>query len=128
MIAAARLGGGRMLRSYLESTAGDLGLMILGAIAHGQLFNNLGDGPIEAQMFLVGNPLIALGMMRAHAEAGVYAPLRVMFSASGPDTTMITYDRPSRMFGQWPERVFADTGKMLDEKLEILVQRIGAVV
>ena len=48
------------------------------------LYRLLEDGPARAQMFLIGNPLIALTMMRVHAEAGVYAPLRVMFSSDGP--------------------------------------------
>ncbi len=112
------------LEHYLQTIAGDLGLMILGSVRHGEILGLIG-GPNRSGMFLIGNPLTALGLMRVHAEAGVYAPLRVMFTEAISGQTRITYDRPSRLFGQWPEPVFASTGLMLDEKLERLVGLIG---
>jgi uncharacterized protein (DUF302 family) len=126
MLIFARLAGKVKLKSYLDSIAGELGLMILGTVPHGRLYQLLGDGPPRAQMFLIGNPLIALTMMRVHAEAGVYAPLRVMFSGDGPSRTMITYDRPSKMFGQWQKPLFQQTGQVLDQKMETLVRRLAA--
>lgn len=126
MLIFTRLGGKAKLKSYLDLIAGELGLMILGTVPHGRFYRLLGDGPPRAQMFLIGNPLIALTMMRVHAEAGVYAPLRVMFSGDGPSRTVITYDRPSRMFGQWQEPVFQQTGQVLDQKMETLIRRLTA--
>lgn len=108
------------LERYFKRIAGDLGLMILGSVRHGSILGLFG-GPERAQMFLIGNPLVALGMMRQHPEAGVYAPLRVMFTEASSGQTRMTYDRPSRLFGQWPEPVFSLSGSMLDEKLERLV-------
>ena len=108
------------LERHLQAVAGDRGLMILGSVRHGTMFGLLG-GPKRSAMFLIGNPLTALGLMQVHPEAGVYAPLRVMFTEAKLGQTRITYDRPSRLFGQWPEPVFASTGSMLDEKLERLV-------
>ena len=118
--------GKAKLKSYLDSIAGELGLMILGTVPHGRLYQLLGDGPPRAQMFLIGNPLIALTMMRLHAEAGVYAPLRVMFCGDGLSKTAITYDRPSKMFGQWREPVFPQTGQLLDQKMEALIKKLAA--
>lgn len=112
------------IEDYLRGVAGKSGLMILGTIAHGKLLGMLG-GPSEAQMFLLGNPLIALKMMRVHAQAGVYAPLRVMFSAGGSGETVVTYDQPSKMFGQWDEPIFQETGKLLDEKMTGLIHELG---
>jgi uncharacterized protein (DUF302 family) len=112
------------LRAYLNHVGGEDGLMILGSIPHGSLLGLLG-GPSQARMFLVGNPLIALTMMRIHPQAGVYAPLRVMFSGDSLGRTIITYDRPSMIFGQWTEPVFQETGKMLDLKMENLLCKIG---
>ncbi len=112
------------LERYIQRIAGDLGLMILGSVPHGSILGLLG-GPKRAEMFLIGNPLVALGMMQLHPVAGVYAPLRVMFTEASSGQTRITYDRPSRLFGQWPEPVFASTSLMLDEKLERLVRLLG---
>jgi uncharacterized protein (DUF302 family) len=126
MVIFARTGGTAKIKRYLNGVAGELGLMILGKVPHGRLNRVLEEGPPHAQMFLIGNPLIALTMMQVHAEAGVYAPLRVMFSADGPNKTVITYDQPSKMLGQWPESVFAHTGQLLDQKLETLIQTLAA--
>ena len=76
-------------------------------------------------MFLIGNPLIALNMMRVHVESGVYAPLRLMFSEDGPNKTVITYDRPSKMFAQWQESVFQQTGQILDQKMQTLIRKLA---
>ena len=120
----SRFKGAEALTSYLREVAGGPGLMVLGTIGHGRVLGLLG-GPAQSQMFLIGNPLIALEMMRVHAQAGVYAPLRVMFSGDGPETTTVTYDRPSKMFGQWNEPIFQETGKLLDEKMEALIRQIA---
>ena len=64
-----RVSGKSKLKAYLNSVAGELGLMILGTVPHGRLYRLLEDGPPRAQMFLIGNPLIALNMMRVHAES-----------------------------------------------------------
>jgi uncharacterized protein (DUF302 family) len=125
MLIFIRLGGKSKLKSYLNSVAGESGLMILGTVPHGRLYRLLEDGPTRAQMFLIGNPLIALNMMRVHAESGVYAPLRVMFSEDGPNKTVITYDQPSRMFGQWQDPVFQQTGQILDQKMETLIRELA---
>ncbi len=119
-----RLKSESKLRLYFNDIAGDVGLMILGTIPHGRIFSSLG-GPPESQLFLIGNPLIALTMMRVHPQAGVYAPLRVMFSGAGPNKTTITYDRPSKVFGQWSEPIFNETGKLLDGKMEALIRTIS---
>jgi uncharacterized protein (DUF302 family) len=112
------------LEHYLRRIAGNLGLMILGSVRHGKILGLL-QGPTRAAMFLIGNPLTALGLMQVHPEAGVYAPLRVMFTEAKSGQTRITYDRPSGLFSQWPEPVFASTGLMLDQKLEQLVALLG---
>jgi uncharacterized protein (DUF302 family) len=110
---------------HRDRVAGELGLMILGTVPHGRLYRLLEDGPPRAQMFLIGNPLIALNMMRVHAESGVYAPLRLMFSEDGSNKTVITYDRPSKMFAQWQESVFQQTGQILDQKMQTLIRKLA---
>lgn len=112
------------LEDYLKDVAGKSGLMILGTIPHGKLLGILG-GPTESQLFLLGNPLIALNLMRVHAEAGVYAPLRVMFVAGESSQTVVTYDRPSRVFAQWEEAIFRSTGELLDEKMTALIHELS---
>ena len=107
--------------SYINQNGGVLGLMILGSIPHGMLLSLSGERHRAIQL-LIGNPLIALSMMKIHPEAGVYAPIRVMFSENDFGKTVITYEKPSTLFGQWNEQIFQDTGKLLDEKMETLIR------
>jgi uncharacterized protein (DUF302 family) len=98
--------------------------MILGTVRHGLIMSAL-NGPRHAQMFLIGNPLTALGLMREFKQAGLYAPMRLMFHDDGPNRTIITYDAPSRAFGQFDSHRFLQTGELLEEKLEALVRKIS---
>ena len=107
--------------SYINQNGGVLGLMILGSIPHGMLLSLSGERHRAIQL-LIGNPLIALSMMKTHPESGVNAPLRVMFSENDFGKTVITYDKPSTLFGQWNEPIFQNTGKLLDEKMETLIR------
>jgi len=109
---------------YIHQNSGVLGLMILGSIPHGLIISLTGERR-RAKQYLIGNPLLAQAMMKVHPEAGVYAPLRVMFHENDLGKTVITYEKPSTLFGQWTEQVFQETGKLLDEKMEILVRLIA---
>src|ERR1035437_4696987 len=65
--------------AYINQNTGVLGLMILGSIPHGSIISLSGERQRAVQL-LIGNPLIAMSMMKIHPEAGVYAPLRVFIS------------------------------------------------
>jgi len=111
---------------YIHQNSGALGLMILGSVPHGLIISLSGERH-RAKQFLIGNPLLAQAMMKVHPEAGVYAPLRVMFTENELGKTVITYEKPSTLFGQWTEQVFQDTGKLLDEKMETLIRLIANI-
>jgi hypothetical protein len=51
----SRFKGPTALKEYLHQVAGEPGLMILGTITHGRMLGLLG-GPVQTQMFLIGNP------------------------------------------------------------------------
>ena len=111
--------------AYINQNTGVLGLMILGSIPHGMMLSLSGERHRAIQLF-VGNPMIALSMMKIHPEAGVYAQLRLFIHEIDQNKTLITYDRPSLLFGQWDEQLFHDTGKLLDEKMETLIRFIDS--
>ena len=76
-------------------------------------FSRVGEGPA---LILVDGALC----YRA------FGPSAAVAAALAPHFTVITYDRPSRMFGQWQEPVFQQTGQVLDQKMEILIRRLAA--
>jgi uncharacterized protein (DUF302 family) len=103
-----------------------MGLMILGTIRHG-LFMSALNGPKQAQMFLIGNPLTAMSLMNEFEQAAVYAPMRIMFHDDGSDRIIVTYDAPSKTFGQFDSPRFRRTGAMLEKKMEALINRISSL-
>ncbi len=109
---------------YIHQHAGVIGLMIMGSLPQGLVMSLSGERH-RAKLLLIGNPLIAMNMMKVHPEVGVYAPLRVLFTENEVGKTIITYEKPSTLFGQWGEQIFQDSGKLLDEKMETLVRLLA---
>ena len=104
---------------YIHQNAGVLGLMIMGSIPQGLVLSLSGERH-RAKLFMIGNPLIAMNMMKLHPEVGVYAPLRVLFCENELGKTVITYEKPSTLFGQWSEEIFLSR---LKKKVEYKVDR-----
>jgi len=104
-----------------KSMEGEQGLMLFGAMAHGNLMN-LSGTPRKAKRYLVGNPLVAHEMMRIDFRAGLYAPLSLLIYESAPGRTRIEYDLPSSVFGQFGNTFVTDVALKLDEKLENVLE------
>jgi len=65
----------------------------------------------------IGNPLTAESMVRYHAGAGQYAPLRLVLYEANRGC-VIAYDRPSDQFGQFGDERVTRVGHDLDRELE----------
>jgi len=106
-------------RSAIDAMAGSSGFMLFGTINHGELLA-LFEEPRKAIQYSVGHPLIALQMTRRDLRAGLYAPLRVLiYEEDGK--TVLEYDRPSSLFGQFDDPEVSAVASSLDQKLEALV-------
>jgi len=65
----------------------------------------------------IGNPLTAESMLRYHPGAGQYAPLRVVLYEEGSGS-VIAYDLPSDLFGQFGDERVTQVGRDLDRELQ----------
>src|SRR5262249_10699445 len=65
----------------------------------------------------IGNPLTAESMVRYHAGAAQYAPLRLALYEEGGGS-VIAYDLPSDQFGQFGDERVTKVGRDLDRELE----------
>jgi uncharacterized protein (DUF302 family) len=106
-------------RSRLEAMAGPSGFMLFATLDHGSLLTLFGP-PRRAMHYVIGNPLFALQMTRRKLGAGLYAPLRVLIYEEGEET-VLEYDSPSSVFGQFDDPEVAAVASMLDAKLAALV-------
>lgn len=73
--------------------------------------------PIESKFYLVGNAVIARGLFKYSAPAGLGAPVRVCVSQRDGEDARIDLDLPSAFFGKFPEVSESDVPKLLDEEM-----------
>ena len=73
--------------------------------------------PIESKFYLVGNAVIARGLFRYTAAAGLGAPVRICVSQRDGEETRIDMDQPSAFFGKFPELMQSDVPKLLDAEM-----------
>jgi hypothetical protein len=70
----------------------------------------------------IGNPLTAESMVRYQAGAAQYAPLRVvLYEENGG--SVLAYDLPSDLFGQFGDERVASVGRELDRELDQALRR-----
>ncbi len=67
---------------------------------HGALLETFG-GARNAIQYEIGNPLTAATMTHYRLDAALYAPLRVVLYENAVGLSVIEYDRPSSLFGQF---------------------------
>jgi uncharacterized protein (DUF302 family) len=112
------------VRNYVKGIEGPLGLMIFNVIDHGLLLSLAGK-TARAKQYVVGNPLIALQMTQKDVRAGLYAPLRIYVREDGPNKSVIEYDLPSTLFGQFQNAEVDRVAMMLDQKLEAAIDYVA---
>src|SRR6202043_1567843 len=73
--------------------------------------------PIESKFYLVGNAVIARGLLQYSGAAGLGAPGRICVSQRDGEETRIDMDLPSAFFSKFPEMRPSSVPALLDEKL-----------
>ena len=106
----------------LRAAEGAQGLMIFMVFDHGAALNMVGARR-NAKQYLIGNPLTAIQMTQHDIRAALYAPLRVLVYEQSEGHTVVEYDQPSSLFGQFGRQDVTSVALGLDAKLEqVLVQ------
>jgi len=101
----------------IKAAAGAQGLMIFSVLDHGAALNMVGAGR-NARQYLIGNPLTAIQMTRHDIRAALYAPLRVLVYEQKAGHTIVEYDQPSSLVGQFGREEVTLVAQSLDSKLE----------
>jgi uncharacterized protein (DUF302 family) len=95
-------------------------LMIFSVFDHGAALNMVGARR-NAKQYLIGNPLTAIQMSRHDIRAALYAPLRVLVYEQKAGQTIVEYDEPSSLFGQFGRGEVTHVALTLDTKLEQVI-------
>ena len=107
-------------KERLKAAEGAQQLMIFSVFDHGAALNMVGARR-NAKQYLIGNPLTAIQMSQHDIRAALYAPLRVLVYEQKAGTTIVEYDQPSSLFGQFGREDVTQVALGLDAKLEHVI-------
>jgi uncharacterized protein (DUF302 family) len=109
-------------KDALRSMEGEQGFMIIQTIDQGADLLMVGQRR-KAKQYLIGNPLLAIQVNRHDIRAALYAPLRVLVFEPEPGRTVVEFDQPSTLFGQFGREEVTAVGVEDDGKLERLIAK-----
>jgi uncharacterized protein (DUF302 family) len=109
-----------------ERLVGESGFMLFHEIDHGGWLPRFGINR-RIVRWILGNPLVAVTMIRHDITAGLFAPVEILVTEKERDPgTTITYVRPSSLIFIEVNPPLEAATKALDEKLEALIARATA--
>jgi uncharacterized protein (DUF302 family) len=109
-------------RATVEKHIGPSGFMLFAMIDHGTWLPNAG---IErrALRVILGNPLIAITMLRHDMTAGLFAPVELLILDEA-DGSSLTYVKPSSLMVVEPNPELLSAAEQLDAKLAALADSV----
>jgi uncharacterized protein (DUF302 family) len=75
---------------------------------------------------ILGNPLIAITMLRHDVTAGLFAPVEVLLVDEGEDRSSLSYVQPSSLMVVEDNPQLLSAAKELDAKLAALAAKVTA--
>jgi uncharacterized protein (DUF302 family) len=109
-------------RSQVETHVGPSGFMLFGLIDHGSWISKTGIDR-KALRVILGNPLIAITMLRHDVTAGLFAPVELLV-LDEPGGASLTYVRPSSLMVIEDNPELLNAAQQLDAKLAALATKV----
>lgn len=103
------------VEALVDRTVGPTGFVALARVDQGALFSLSGD-PVQATLYLVGNPVMAHKILAVEPAAGLCAPFRVAVYRDAM-SAHVAYDQPSSVFASFGSRAIDAIARELDEKI-----------
>lgn len=106
----------------VQSYVGPSGFMLFGLFNHGGWITKAG---IERKVLrvILGNPLIAITMLRHDVSAGLFAPVELLIADEGSGSSL-TYVKPSSLMVVEPNPELLSAATELDAKLAALAAKV----
>jgi uncharacterized protein (DUF302 family) len=109
----------------VEPYVGPSGFMLFKLFDHGAWITKAGIDRKVLRVVL-GNPLIAITMLRHDVTAGLFAPVEVLLVDEGEGRSSLTYIKPSSLMVSEPNAELLSAAKELDAKLAALAAKVTA--
>lgn len=109
-------------RERIESHVGPSGFMLFGVVDHGAWISKVGNDR-KAIRVILGNPLIAITMLRHDVTAGLFAPVELLILNEETGSSL-TYVKPSSLMVVEPNPELLSAAENLDAKLAALAAKV----
>jgi uncharacterized protein (DUF302 family) len=109
----------------VESYVGPSGFMLFGQFDHGAWITKAGIDRKVLRVVL-GNPLIAITMLRHDVTAGLFAPVEVLLADEPDGGSSLTYVKPSSLMVYEDNPQLLSAAEALDAKLAALAAKVTA--
>jgi uncharacterized protein (DUF302 family) len=107
----------------VQSYVGPSGFMLFALFNHGGWIAKAGIHRKVLRVIL-GNPLIAITMLRHDVTAGLFAPVEVLLADEPDGHSSLTYVKPSSLMVVEPNAELLSAAKELDAKLAALAAKV----
>ncbi|MDV7089166.1 DUF302 domain-containing protein [Rhodococcus opacus] len=122
---AARFESWESYEHEVHSHVGPSGFMLFALWNHGGWIKKAGLGQ-KVLRIVIGNPLIAITMLRHDVTAGLFAPVELLLTEEQHSRSALTYVRPSSLMVVDPNRPLRAAAMALDAKLATLAAKVTA--
>ncbi len=109
----------------VQSHVGPSGFMLFGQFDHGAWISKTGIDRRVLRVVL-GNPLIAITMLRHDVTAGLFAPVEVLLADEPDGRSSLTYVKPSSLMVIESNPELLSAAQELDIKLAALAAKVTA--
>lgn len=122
---AARFESWDAYEREVQSHAGPSGFMLFALLNHGDWIKKAG---IDRKVLrvVIGNPLIAITMLRHDVTAGLFAPVELLIVEEQNDRSSLTYVVPSSLMVVERNEPLREAALQLDAKLAALAAKVTA--
>jgi uncharacterized protein (DUF302 family) len=107
----------------VEPLAGPSEFMLFSLIDHGAWITKAGIDR-KVMRVVLGNPLIAITMLRHDVTAGLFAPVELLVVDEGEGRSSLTYVKPSSLMVVEPNPELLSAAEALDAKLAALATKV----
>ncbi|TRW84741.1 DUF302 domain-containing protein [Mycolicibacterium sp. 018/SC-01/001] len=112
-------------RDRVEPYVGPSGFMLFSLLDHGAWITKAGVDRKVLRVIL-GNPLIAITMLRHDQSAGLFVPVEVVILDEDGGSSSLTYVRPSSLMLVESDAELRAAAEALDDKLAALAAKVTA--
>jgi uncharacterized protein (DUF302 family) len=110
-------------KAEVESHVGPSGFILFAVLNHGAWIKKVHIHK-KALRLVIGNPLLAITMLRHDLTAGLFAPVELIVIEEDQDRSSLTYVRPSSLMVVETNEPLLAAAEELDTKLQALAAKV----